>query len=70
VLGATLVHLRFDVSMTQEFYMKEISSIDFPQYGDEWLYYYLIIMRNSNNSTLPVLHFFGQVIMMSALLVV
>jgi hypothetical protein len=38
-LGAALVHLTFDVSMTQEFYKKEISSTDFPQHGEVFYFY-------------------------------
>jgi hypothetical protein len=31
--------LTFDVSATQEFYMKEISSMDFPQHGEVFYFY-------------------------------
>jgi hypothetical protein len=31
--------LTFDVSTTQEFYMKEISSMDFPQHGEVFYFY-------------------------------
>jgi hypothetical protein len=31
--------LTFDVSTTKEFYMKEISSMDFPQHGEDFYFY-------------------------------
>jgi aspartate/tyrosine/aromatic aminotransferase len=33
-MGAALVHFDIDASTVQEFYMKEISSMDFPQHGE------------------------------------
>jgi hypothetical protein len=39
--------LAFDVSTTQEFYMKEIISMDFPQHG-EILYFYGYALKHLN----------------------
>jgi hypothetical protein len=38
-LGAAQVNLIFDASTTQEFYMEEISSMDFPQHGEGFYFY-------------------------------
>jgi hypothetical protein len=38
--------LIFDVRMTQEFYMKEISSMDFPQHGEVFYFYGLGLHKN------------------------
>jgi hypothetical protein len=38
-LVAALVHFAFDVSRTQEFYMKLIGCMDFPQHGEVFYFY-------------------------------
>jgi surface polysaccharide O-acyltransferase-like enzyme len=45
-LGQHWSILTFDVSTIQEFYMKEISSMDFPQYGEVFYFYGKALYRS------------------------
>jgi hypothetical protein len=53
--------LTFDVRTIQEFYMKEISSIDFPQHGEVFYFYGQALPLTNNNKLvyiLTLLHIF------------
>jgi hypothetical protein len=45
-VGTALVHFDIWSYTTQEFYMKEISSMDFPQHGEVFYFYGQALLRN------------------------